>query len=331
MDNGGWDTDSSLNADLLVDESIMRATVEGTQRQRGLAARIEIMETELKFLENKDGGDIIVDNAVDMDLVDENARIPEFSVDRLTLKKVYEAEIVRLRREADEVKLRAGEERAKREAEHQETLKELAKLQVSSIDGLRNREQEEAVRKTLDMCNETSILEEEKKHHEDQLQEMAKRTVGVESILEKLSNSSPSDGIEKYIPLENHGVTSVRFHLSHIVDASLEYLDFQGRVTLYVVVKLGDFELHSRAEHEIEADGNLLDEVCKTVWNDTFNFPYLNERYISLTIRALDRRKDQRQYDLLLGGARIDLETFIANPVLCGNQFLQVSLLKLDF
>lgn len=83
----------------------------------------------------------------------------------------------------------------------------------------------------------------------------------------------------------------------------------------------------------MQADRTVHDLLATTAnpsepmtWNDTFNFPYVNERYLSVTIRAKDLHLDQKQYDYLIGAARIDLELFILNPAVCGPQLLQVSL-----
>lgn len=118
-----------FTADPEVSEEAARQAVEEAQRQRGLAAKIEVMESELRILEDE----TLSDKAVS-DIIDLPTPSPErqpFSNDREALKKAYEEEIARLRAVAETAKKRAEEEAKRHEEERLQSLQQLQLLQVS--------------------------------------------------------------------------------------------------------------------------------------------------------------------------------------------------------
>lgn len=61
----------------------------------------------------------------------------------------------------------------------------------------------------------------------------------------------------------------------------------------------------------------------RLTWNDVFHFPYLNERYLSCTVRLKELDGDTIR-DYLVGAARIDLEPFILGDATSSLQTIQV-------
>eukprot|EP01053_Blabericola_migrator_P002900 Blabericola_migrator_1__2899@NODE_1833_length_3718_cov_168_553821_g1175_i0_p1_GENE_NODE_1833_length_3718_cov_168_553821_g1175_i0NODE_1833_length_3718_cov_168_553821_g1175_i0_p1_ORF_typecomplete_len1130_score201_59C2/PF00168_30/0_0076C2/PF00168_30/0_045C2/PF00168_30/5_3e10SMC_N/PF02463_19/7_2e06HAUS5/PF14817_6/1_9e05DUF737/PF05300_11/0_0028C2C2_1/PF11618_8/2_7e03C2C2_1/PF11618_8/31C2C2_1/PF11618_8/0_93AIP3/PF03915_13/0_045AAA_23/PF13476_6/0_21DUF812/PF05667_11/0_21Atg14/PF10186_9/0_3LCD1/PF09798_ len=265
-------SNASFAAEDLPEEST-RAAVEEAQRQRGLAAKLNVINNVLSQKE-------------------QDAREQLENSQAAQLRE----EIARLRAEAELFKKKAEEEERKREEERLENLTKLEKLKA------------EAERKSID----------------PHIHEVLRKQEQMQQIIEKMmrANKLVEAGVE-YIPHERHGVTAVQFQILRcgLLPGSLME-NLQGSVLPYAIVKVGSSSLTTRLQDHMTKSEILGKEDI--LWNDLFTFPYLNERYLSVTLRIKEDRPGNRQYDHLLGSARIDLEIFIVNPSMCGSQLVQL-------
>eukprot|EP01054_Gregarina_sp_Poly1_P009535 Gregarina_sp_Poly_1__9534@NODE_5_length_25086_cov_86_244454_g4_i0_p3_GENE_NODE_5_length_25086_cov_86_244454_g4_i0NODE_5_length_25086_cov_86_244454_g4_i0_p3_ORF_typecomplete_len1176_score212_09C2/PF00168_30/0_021C2/PF00168_30/0_17C2/PF00168_30/4_9e09HAUS5/PF14817_6/0_00011SMC_N/PF02463_19/0_0007C2C2_1/PF11618_8/7_3e03C2C2_1/PF11618_8/17C2C2_1/PF11618_8/32TMEM247/PF15444_6/0_28SecA_PP_bind/PF01043_20/0_74FapA/PF03961_13/1_6Mcm10/PF09332_11/3_4DUF3584/PF12128_8/3_4DUF812/PF05667_11/4_3FUSC/PF04632_ len=255
-----------------LNEDSTRAAMEEAQRQRGLAAKLTVINHVLSRKE-------------------EDVRAKTHAE-----RTALEAEIAHLRAEAELFRLKAEEEQRKRE---EERLENIAKLEALKA---------EASRQTLD----------------PQIHEMLQKQEQMQQIIEKMmrANKLVEEGVE-YIPHERHGITAVQFQILRCGPLAPNLTEgFQGSILPYAIVKVGNSSLTSRLEYSMSL--TELRERQDFTWNDLFIFPYLNERFLSVTLRLKENRSDNRQYDHLLGSARIDLEVFIINSHMCGSQLVQL-------
>lgn len=257
-----------------INEDSARAAMEEAQRQRGLAAKIDVISHVLTQRE-------------------EDARQQLNSAVKMTddERRALEAEITRLRVEAAQFRKQAAEEQRKRE-------EIIARIEAYKAEAARSVD--------------------------PQINEMLHKQEQMQQIIEKMmqTNKSIEAGVE-YIPHERHGVTAVQFQILRcgpLIPKIAHKL--QGSILPYAIVKIGNNSLTSRLEHAMSVSD--LKAQQDIAWNDLFTFPYLNERYLSVTLRIKENRSDQRQYDHLIGSARIDVEVYIINPHMCGSQMVQL-------